>query len=196
MAHTDADIALDFYADWMETLRGALRNLGYSPPTDDQDAQIAYFNAHGPKASPWSDVQVLERFAETWPDQMSRYELRGIAPGRSGSNPTSAELGRLRSAGVQALITIGGKVYGPMGGGLSTAKVSMDVVSMMDRCVRIVLAFEQHVAEAKKEIFEKAIEHGIDLVRPVRFRMVARADGSALATTEDWRFGFPLGQIT
>jgi hypothetical protein len=298
MAHADADMALDFYADWMATLRGALQNLAYSPPTDDQDAQIAYFNVfkrlvpvrrravheapslvcpaevqvgydavkrkvmagedlrphlsrkladrdfndlllndwgihhlhlgtvveadgfarrtgpvlfarflvddayfigiptHGPKASPWSDLKVLERFSETWPDQMSRYELRGIAPTRDGANPTSGELARLRAAGVQALITIGGKVYGPMGGGLSTAKVSVDVVRMMDRCVGIVREFERNVADAKEEIFSKAIERGIDLIRPVRLRMIVRQDGSAFATTHDWRFGFPLGQIT
>jgi hypothetical protein len=257
MAHRDADIELDFEADWTATLRGALKALGYEPPVEDQAAHIAYFNVrkrlvpvrqrkvheapsltcppevqagyeevrrkveagedlrphlsrglvkrdfndlllndwgihhlhlgtvlegdgfvkrtgpvlfarfladdayfiavpkHGPgKSDAWSDVQVMECFAAAWPEQMSRYELRGVAPSRSGGNPTSKEIARLRAAGVNTLITVGGTVLGPMGGGISTAKVSTEVVMVMDRCVKVVRALEANVVASKEEIFK------------------------------------------
>ena len=294
MAHADADLELDFYADWMATIRGALQALSYQPPADDQDATIAYFNvlkrlvparprrvavapsllcppevragydevtrkviageslrphlsrrladrdfsdlllndwgihhlhlgtvvqADGfvtrtgpvlfarfladdayfiavPKHGAWSEVQILELFAASWPDQMARYELRGVAPSRDGKNPTSQEIHRARSGGVQVLITIAGKVYFPMGGGINTAAGSMEVVHIMDQSVMRVRAFEENVVRAKDEIFAKAAEHGVLFDRPMKLKMVVRQDGSARAITADRRFGFPLGAIT
>ena len=142
---------------------------------------------------PWSDIQILESFAAAWPEQMRRFEMPGIAP--SAQNPTRGEIAKARAAGVQPVLTIRGMVVFPMGGGLTTAKVAVEVVTRMDNCVGIVRSLEEQVAQAKQKVFDEAARHSIELVRPTRFRLVLQGDGSAFATTEDSRFGFPVGQI-
>ena len=43
--HKDADIEVDFCADWLAFMRTALAAVGYSNiPADDEDVEIAYFN--------------------------------------------------------------------------------------------------------------------------------------------------------
>ena len=83
-----------------------------------------------------------------------------------------------------------------MGGGINTAKGSVEVVMMVDHVVKATRAFEEKVVGAKAEIFAKAAEHGVTLDRPAKLRMVVRQDGAAMAMTLDGRFGFPLGNLT
>jgi len=40
------------------------------------------------RENPWWDPRVLEAFWANWPEQMARYELRGIAPSRFGCKST------------------------------------------------------------------------------------------------------------
>jgi hypothetical protein len=152
---------------------------------------------HKATPAPFCDIRVLETFWANWPEEMARYELRGIAPSRSAGSGahTDIDLERSRRGGIQGMVTIDGRVFGPMGGGISTAGSSIEVVTVMDRWRFIVADFETKVAESKAQIFETASAAGVELVRPVKMRMVIRSNGSAFVECGEGPFRFELGQF-
>ncbi len=296
MAYADADLVIDFYADWIAILRGELSKRGYENPSAAQDVEIAYFNLrkrlvrarprnvheaptltcpnevrvgydevvrkvragedvrahlsrglakrdfhdlllndwgihhlhlstalepdgfvkrsgpvlfarfgrkdayfiavkqHGSGEAPWTDITVLETFAESWPEQMERYELRGLVRS-SETNPSAKELASARKAGVQPIVAIKGKYYMPLGGGISTARVGVAVVDAMDRHAMTIRRFEENVVGGKDKLFAEAEAAKIELPRPLQLKLVVRDDGSAMAVTEDWAFGVQLGSL-
>jgi hypothetical protein len=94
------------------------------------------------------------------------------------------------------MIAIDGKVYAPMGGGITSSTMSAEVVMTADRCVWAVRGFEERVVAAKDEIVAKAMARGIALGRPTHLKMIVREDGLAIAMTSDRRVHFELGRVT
>jgi hypothetical protein len=288
MSYSDANIQLDFFADWIEILCDALRALGYDVPADDADVERGYFNflkrrvpqvprtvhvarelvcpsehdagyralmrkvrdgndvranlstrltnldfndgllndwgihhvhlgttvdargfvnrtgpllfarftvadaffiAIGPHGA-FADLQLVEILERNWPEQVPM--LPGIAS-RSGTNPTSAEIAQARRDGVVALVNIGGRVVFPMGGGVTTARVGADVVSMMDRARTAIRGFEDDLAARAGDLSAELTAAGVS--QPVRLRLRASPDGRAFATTDCGKIVWPLGRL-
>ena len=77
----------------------------------------------------------------------------------------------------------------------STAKVATAVVAAMDHHAMAIRSFEENVASAKEQVFTNAKRANLELSRPLWLHLAVRENGEALAITEDWGFGFPLGKL-
>jgi hypothetical protein len=91
-----------------------------------------------------ADVNLLEIVLANWPVLLR--ELVGLRGSYDGQNPTADELQSARRTGVQCLVTLSnGKVYGPRGGGVTTARGSSGrVVFQTDRLVQRAYDLEQN----------------------------------------------------
>lgn len=78
----------------------------------------------------WADKGVLETLCHEWPSVMERYELRGALAPSVLHEATSADIHKLRQAGISALVTINGKVYMGPGMGLAGDRSSTRAVKL------------------------------------------------------------------
>jgi len=81
---------------------------------------ILYFIDVLPHKCGFTATSLLETIHRNWPDLLSPFTLQGVLA--SKNNPTDKEIKQLRKSGVQIIIGLSdGCVYGPRGGGYSTA---------------------------------------------------------------------------
>lgn len=121
----------------------------------------------------WGNQDLLETLLREWPSVLEparRARLRG-----GGQNPTAEELIQARRAGVQPLLTLSdGQVYGPLGGGLSTARVSMRAVFTARDWRRRIRALQTAFDEQLVEVAQRAEEAGIHLPAEVSLKLVTQ----------------------
>lgn len=74
----------------------------------------------------FSDNQLIETVARSWPQYMEQFCLKGIRPSHEGLKPS--EISKLRAAGLTVPAIINGKAYIGPGLGISSAATSTKVV--------------------------------------------------------------------
>ncbi len=90
---------------------------------------------HHDEENLFSDLNLVRKVAESWPEFMSRYEMKGVLPDRAIS---SEEYFNLRKGGVTSYITIGDKAYMPPGMGITTASTPTRVTFAIDAARKFV----------------------------------------------------------
>lgn len=140
----------------------------------------------------WSNLDLLTSFVRTWPEVADKYSLRMT---HRGSGPTSDDIATLRKKHGQALVVVDGHVFAPIGGGISSAGVGVEVVSRSDRVRQHLWNLEKAVVAQSHIILGNAAMKGYPQRRPVRLRLSIEADQSAYALSEDRRCGCRLGPI-
>ncbi|HSY21942.1 MAG TPA: hypothetical protein VK841_07500 [Polyangiaceae bacterium] len=145
----------------------------------EQDAYFILINKHGT----WSDIAILEEFHAAWPLVAGGFQLQGVSP--SQPNPTANEISMLRKAGVQTLVSVGGKVLFPMGRGITTSGLAVEVVERSDRVNRQLQVFEELVVQQKSSIFAYGKANGVEPVRPVRLKLRVDSQDMAYALSDD-----------
>jgi hypothetical protein len=108
-------------ADGFVTRTGPLL---FARVTDDFFYAIQIY-AHGA----WSKQEIVEILHRNWPDSIKRYRLKGV----TGllTTHTDRDIKDLRQAGVQGLTQVEQSVYAPMGGGVTTSRVSLRVMQSL-----------------------------------------------------------------
>lgn len=154
------------------------------------DAYLIDIKEHGPGADPWTDRQLLQTIADTWPTVLAPYEC----PGVEADDERMMSTATARKLGFVIPIVINGKVYAPTGGGMTTAKVGVVVVRAVVHRAEVVQKLEEAVVQAKERIFELA-RGARELHRPLRLRLEVGEDGAAFAVTEDGTLRIMLGQL-
>ncbi|MCE9664341.1 hypothetical protein LY622_12905 [Halomonas sp. M5N1S17] len=108
----------------------------------------------------FSNDELVYILAESWPEVMQHYELRGILPGRS---PTPEERKALRRSGVTSFINIGEKAYAPLGMGITTASTPTRVSHAEMILHQYTAWLGSYLIEGKGTLSEKIKKEGVKL---------------------------------
>lgn len=110
----------------------------------------------------FTNQDLLRIIENNWPQVLDRYTLVGVTPSFNGL--ADDELRKLGNAGINvALQTPGGRVLAPMGGGITTAKTSVENTIEADRAKAIVRNLQQHLEGQAKKI-EEHFESNFELL--------------------------------
>ena len=107
---------------------------------------------------------LLQILADEFPEVIKSFELEDVI--RLSTNVTNPEETHdFRQAGVSLFREINGKVYAPMGGGITSASTSIRVVEETDRLLNWADNLEEHIDKNRDEIdaiFSQAINYEAD----------------------------------
>lgn len=150
---------------------------------------VCGFFSHGA----WADYDVMETIHANWPTSLERLKLVGIRP--VSERPTSEELKKARRAGLMVpLQMLDGTVYMSPGGGISTARLAVDVVSNADRHRDWIRNVEDQVRKELPRVLPQ-IELALHR-KPARlsFRLEFQ-DGNAFAVDQSAGLALQLGPV-
>ncbi|WP_313111474.1 hypothetical protein [Pseudescherichia sp.] len=81
----------------------------------------------------FSQRDLMKTFIRNWPREAEFYEIRGVS-GLAGNQPVNdADVANLRSNGINVPFEMDGKVYAPIGMGMTTAVTAMRVSILMNK---------------------------------------------------------------
>lgn len=124
----------------------------------------------------WSEQELIKILHRNWPQAISGFKINGVL----GLSHTlsNVDIAQLRKAGVQTMVQVDqGVVYGPMGGGYSTAGTSVTATIHSNHYRRLVRSLETHVQENLRLFLEKIAEHGFKPANPPTFSLMVNDDG-------------------
>lgn len=138
----------------------------------DSDIYCIDIKAHGA----WSEQVLIRTLHEEWPEAIADYRIKGVLG--LAYQPTNDDVAKLRKSGVQTMVQVDeGVVYGPIGGGYSTAGTSVQSRMLADRYRRLVRDIEKHVKESAGIFIEKIREHGLVPESRPRFQLLVDEKG-------------------
>lgn len=138
----------------------------------DSDVYCIDIKSHGA----WSEQELIRTLHEEWPQVIANYRINGVL-GLS-YQPTNDDIAALRKAGVQTMVQVEeGVVYGPIGGGYSTAGTSVQSRMLADRYRRLVRDIENHVKENADMFIEKIREKGLEPEDKPHFQLLVDDKG-------------------
>ena len=120
-----------------------------------KESDVYFINvlAHGA----WSEQELIRMLHNEWPESIVNYRLKGVL-GLAGQ-PTNEDIEQLRKVGVQTMVQIeDGVVYGPIGGGYSTAGTSVQSRMLANRHHQLVRDIEKYVRKNSNMYIDK-IKH-------------------------------------
>lgn len=81
----------------------------------------------------FSQKDLIETLIRNWPQAAEMYEMKGVT-GLANNQPfTDADIAKMRSNGINLPFEMGGKVYAPIGMGMTSAVTAMRVTMFRDR---------------------------------------------------------------
>lgn len=138
----------------------------------NSDVYCIDIKAHGA----WSEQELIRILHEEWPEAIANYRINGVLG--LAHQTTNDEIAKLRKAGVQTMVQVDeGVVYGPIGGGYSTAGTSVQSRMLADRYRGLVRDIEKHVKENTDMFIEKIREHGLEPETKPRFQLLVDEKG-------------------
>lgn len=75
----------------------------------------------------FSQKDLIETFIRNWPDEAGMYEMKGVSKLAINQPITDADIAKLRKNGINLPFEVNGKVYAPLGMGMTTAITSTRV---------------------------------------------------------------------
>jgi hypothetical protein len=151
---------------------------------------IAYLVAILPHGA-WTRQELVLILHRNWPEAISRFHLKGLA----GVEPqvSDDEVRQLRKAGVLVFLEIEpGVVYAPIGGGYSTLRTSINVVTDYDRIVSSLRRYEDKVRELAPRFEAAARQRGLPVGSSLIFRLRINS-GQPVAVEETTKGLIALG---
>ena len=127
----------------------------------------------------FSQFDILQILADEFIEIIEPFELRNVT-GLSRNITDPEEIAKYRNAGIVLAHEINGKVYAPMGGGITTARTSINTVQETDRLLWWADDLEKYMNEKRDEvdaIFSQVINYESD---KADFRLCADDNGFLL----------------
>ncbi|WP_156000293.1 hypothetical protein [Thioalkalivibrio sp. ALMg9] len=138
----------------------------------NSDVYFIDIKAHGA----WREQELIKTLHEEWPEAIANYRINGVLG--LAYQPTNDDIAKLRKAGVQTLVQVDeGVVYGPIGGGYSTAGTSVQSKMLADRYRSLVRDIEKHVKENTDMFIQKIRQHGLEPENKPRFQLLVDENG-------------------
>jgi hypothetical protein len=124
----------------------------------------------------WSEQEFIKTLHEEWPEAIQNYRINGVLG--LAYQPTNDDISTLRRAGVQTMIQIEeGVVYGPIGGGYSSAGTSVESRMLACRFQRMIIDIEKNVKENAGLYVDKIREQGLEPGSELRFELLVNEKG-------------------
>ena len=140
----------------------------------------------------WANQTLIEIIHNTWPDSINQFKLVGVI--ELFDIPTDQEISMLRSGGISTIVqTADQTVYAPMGGGITTSGLSVEVVSVCDRYARAVKKLEQYVIAQSEKMIKHLSDQGHEVGDTVTLKLQI-INGQFVAVEEMSRVGYGLIQ--
>lgn len=127
----------------------------------------------------WAKSDIIETVQRNWPALIEHARAKGAFS--LEYDVTDEEHENLRAAGIVVLRNIGGDVYGPVGGGYSTARTSMEAHKRADRAQIDIESYEKFVRANVSTILKQVSDTGRMAGTPPCFRFWVNGDGNACA---------------
>lgn len=138
----------NLWADWgIHHLHLSLNPVGSGEKYSDRSEWVlflkVYANAvlfidiksHDKDIEPdlFSQRDLIETFIRNWPDEAGMYEMKGVSALAINQPISDAEIAKLRKNGINLPFEANGKVYAPLGMGMTTAVTSTRVTIYRDK---------------------------------------------------------------
>ncbi|HYK53078.1 MAG TPA: hypothetical protein VEV38_06070 [Candidatus Eremiobacteraceae bacterium] len=146
--------------------------------TGDAVYCIAIHARHGG----WTEKSLVATIHRNWPNVIAPYRI----PGAIGVDidHTSADRALLRQAGIQTFVEVEpGAVYGPIGGGYSSAGTSVAAQIWTNRRLRLLRALGEWVGTNVDELLKEVAETGRKPASPPTFALLVKGDELAVLET-------------
>ncbi|AMB73319.1 hypothetical protein [Pantoea ananatis] len=131
---------------------------------------------HGKSVEPhlFSQRALIETLIRNWPEAAEQYVMQGVSGLASEQPITDESKGRLRGNGVNIPIELNGKVYAPLGMGVTTAVTSVAVTILRDRISGYARQIEEIFTDESGPFIEEIKSAG---VMSPNFEMCLMDDG-------------------
>jgi len=150
---------------------------------------VCGFFSHGA----WADYGVMEVLHTNWPTSLELFKLTGMIP--VSPRPSPEELVQARRAGLMVpLQMLDGTLYTSPGGGITTAKLGLDVVSNADRHHDWIRCLENQVRDELPKLKQQIETTMNRKLRGFTFKLVFR-DGLAFAIEHTSGVALELGPV-
>ncbi|MCY3938421.1 MAG: hypothetical protein OXG22_08720 [Chloroflexi bacterium] len=155
---------------------------------EDEKAYFIDVLKHGS----WTMQRLLETMHENWPGLLSQFQLHGV----KGDRLTDRQIETLRNKRLNYCIEMkDGTVYGPPGGGITSAGTNMIDVAKADYIFFSAQKEQQRIIDNIEEIAADAHRQGVVLPDPARFRL-RDIDGQFYAVEVNSKIGVPLDSLS
>lgn len=122
----------------------------------------------------FSQRNLVETLISNWPKAGEMYEMKGITGLAINQPVTDAHIAKMRSAGINQPFEMGGKVYAPLGMGITTAVTSVRVTRFRDQIAYYAEEIEERFTDEDSSYMEEV--RSKDISKPY-FEMVIFEDG-------------------
>ena len=137
-----------------------------------------------PKGVGWAQKDVLKTAVQNWPGAFAEREVKGV----TGGEWSDADITRMRTYGGNATHRVGTRVYGFLGGGLTSAGTPVRVHWMADRIQLEIEGLARQFTDQNNAAVQFCRDRG---VQEPKFRLVLTSDGIAVRE-EATLVGVPL----
>lgn len=121
----------------------------------------------------WALDQLMEIVHRNWPDTIARFRL-GNGTMHLATPIAESERINLRRGGVTLLVEVDGQVYAPPGGGITTARTSMDVTRSCIEVQGRVRQFDEALRQREFDIRGYMTDKGLVPGDPLTFSLGTR----------------------
>jgi hypothetical protein len=153
---------------------------------DSKNAYLINVYSHGA----WAMQDMIRILHDNWPESIKPYRLNNVVGLSRFVSDEDVKV--LRKKNVNAFVEIAPNiVYAPIGGGIASSGISVDVVRQADFIKDQLEEMERAVVESVEEIAQKAAEKGVTLPDKPRFKLKER-DGKSFAVEVNTGIGVSL----
>lgn len=116
----------------------------------------------GSEPNLFSQRDLMKTFIRNWPNQAELYKIRGVLGLANNQPTTDADVANLRNHGINMLFEMEGKVYAPLGMGMTTAVTAMRVTMLTNKINRYAKEIENVLMDEKSSFMKELKSLGID----------------------------------
>lgn len=156
------------------------------------DHDRAYFINVIPHDS-WALQDIVRTLHENWPESISQFRIKGVT--RLNRSISDSDVAALRKGHITSVVEITeGIVYAPIGGGISTSGLSIEVVKQADIARETLRTMEKWVKENISKIVDAAAEQNIFFLTQLEFGLEVTG-GIAYAVEINTMLAVKLGPL-
>lgn len=155
---------------------------------DNENAYFINVLNHGS----WTKQHMVKTIHDNWPESIKSYLFNGVIG--LDHVPTDEDIKSFRKYGVNSAVEVAPQViYAPIGGGLTTAKTSVEVSIAMINYNRLLKQLEDWIKENLQEIGNKVSERFNEIPNELIIKLVIE-DGNFYALETQSQIAFNLGK--
>lgn len=110
----------------------------------------------------FSQQDLMRTFVRSWPQEAEKYQMRGVVGLVIDEPITDSDIANLRGNGINIPFEIDGKVYGPVGMGMTTAVTALRVTLLSDQIRDYSEKIEKIVLNEKQQFMKELQQLSID----------------------------------